>query len=85
MTSERITLPYLIERHGPDRFLMGTDFPHGLGGASLTDLRSNPTLSEDAKEKLLGLNAAKLFGLPTESKLARSAEPAAALAQAQPG
>jgi predicted TIM-barrel fold metal-dependent hydrolase len=63
VSSERRTLPYLVQRHGADCFMMGSDYPHGLGGANLDDLRNNSELSEDAKERILGLNAAKLFGI----------------------
>ncbi len=66
VTSEKDTLPYLVQRHGADRFMMGTDYPHGLGGASLDDLNSNPGLTDDDKQKILGPNAARLFNLPTE-------------------
>jgi aminocarboxymuconate-semialdehyde decarboxylase len=63
VSAERRTLPYLVQRHGADRFMMGSDYPHGLGGANLDDLRSNPGLTDDAKERILGLNAAQLFGI----------------------
>jgi aminocarboxymuconate-semialdehyde decarboxylase len=66
VTSERETLPYLVQRYGADHFLMGTDYPHGLGGASIDDLSENLVINEDEKRKLMGLNAAKLFGLESE-------------------
>lgn len=66
VSSEKETLVYLVQRYGATHFLMGSDFPHGLGGANLDDLNNNPGLTEDDKRQILGLNAARLFGLPTE-------------------
>jgi aminocarboxymuconate-semialdehyde decarboxylase len=66
VVAERETLTYVVKRYGPERLMMAVDFPHGLGGAgeSVVDaVSNNPGLSEQAKTRILGLNAAELFGI----------------------
>ena len=49
--------------------MMAVDFPHGLGGAGLTcidEVLNNPGLTEPQKDRIMGLNAAALFGIATE-------------------
>jgi predicted TIM-barrel fold metal-dependent hydrolase len=68
VSSERATLPYLVERYGAERFLFGSDMPHGLGGtgeSGVDDLMAQADLNEAQCERILGLNAAELFGLQT--------------------
>lgn len=55
----------LLERffgkHPPDRFLFGTDSPWTDQGEELRFFLSLPFLSEEAKEKIIGTNAARLL------------------------
>jgi predicted TIM-barrel fold metal-dependent hydrolase len=65
--TEAKSLPFLIERLGADRFLLSSDYPHGLAGSGMNTiefLESLTTVSREDKEKLMGLNAAKLFNIP---------------------
>jgi predicted TIM-barrel fold metal-dependent hydrolase len=65
--TEARSLPFLIERLGADRLLLSSDYPHGLAGSGMSTIRfleSLNTVSTEDKEKLLGLNAARLFSLP---------------------
>jgi predicted TIM-barrel fold metal-dependent hydrolase len=55
-----------VERYGADRLMMAVDFPHGLGGAGesvVEAVLSNPGLTGPQKDRILGLNAAQLFGI----------------------
>ena len=64
--TEAKSLPFLIERLGADRFLLSSDYPHGLAGSGMSTidfLESLDTVSREDKEKLMGLNAAKLFNI----------------------
>jgi len=65
--TEARSMPFLIERLGADRLLLSSDYPHGLAGSGMSTIRfleSLNTVSTEDKEKLLGLNAARLFNLP---------------------
>lgn len=66
VVAERETFPYVVKRYGPERLMMAVDFPHGLGGAGETvvdAVLNNTALSQQEKDRILGLNAADLFGL----------------------
>jgi predicted TIM-barrel fold metal-dependent hydrolase len=70
VSAERETLPYVVKRYGPNRLMMAVDFPHGLGGSGETAIEqvlTNPGLTQAEKERILGLNAAELFGIATDS------------------
>lgn len=67
--TESETLVYVVGRYGAERLMMAMDFPHGLGGAgeSLVEvIMSNSGLTNDQKDRILGLNAADLFGLSAD-------------------
>jgi predicted TIM-barrel fold metal-dependent hydrolase len=56
----------VVERFGADRFMVNSDFPHGLGGAGegMVDVvKGLEKLSASEKEQLLGLSACALFGI----------------------
>jgi len=53
----------LIRDHGPERVLFGTDFPFGDAVQEIAYIRELPLLTDAEKEKVLGGNAAALFGL----------------------
>ena len=65
-----------VARFGADRFMVNSDYPHGLGGAGqgMADLvRDLDGLSDDEKDQLLGLSAGALFGIdPATRKQVRN-------------
>lgn len=66
VSAEKETLVHVVQRYGAERLMMAVDFPHGLGGAGesvVDNVLDNPGLTEDQKNRLLGLNAAELFGI----------------------
>jgi predicted TIM-barrel fold metal-dependent hydrolase len=82
VSTEQETMAYVIERYGADRIMMAIDFPHGLGGAGencIDDVIENPRLTEPQKERILGENAAELFGIDSSS-FGSTRQPAAAVA-----
>jgi len=65
--TEAKSLPFLIERMGADRLLLSSDYPHSLAGSGVGTvqfLESLESVSASDKEKMMGLNAAQLFGIP---------------------
>jgi len=63
------TLKFMVERVSADNILLGTDFPltwHKPG--TVRWLEGLPFLSGEEKEKVLGLNAARLLGIDTRVK-----------------
>lgn len=57
-------LQLLVDVMGEERVLLGSDYPYPLGEQRIGSLiESVPTLSERAKRRLLGENAARFFGL----------------------
>lgn len=66
VTTESETLQYVVERYGAERLMMSVDFPHPIGGAGDTcvdAVLNNPGLSQEQKDRILGMNAAELFGI----------------------
>lgn len=66
LTAERKSIPHVVERFGADRFMINSDFPHGLGGGgegTLQLVRGLTGLTETQKEQLLGSSACALFGI----------------------
>jgi aminocarboxymuconate-semialdehyde decarboxylase len=64
--AEPKSIPFLIERIGADRLLISSDYPHGLAGSganTIQYLESLETVSAEDKEKMMGLNALRLFNL----------------------
>ncbi|MFQ5933510.1 MAG: amidohydrolase family protein [Dehalococcoidia bacterium] len=63
---EERTVPSIAQLVGADRILWASDYPHSEGHADvLKDVLEaiNPLPGED-QQKILGGNAAKLYGLP---------------------
>ena len=57
-------LEFLVRTMGEDRVMLGSDYPFPLGEQQVGSLiRSHPTLSAVTREKVLGGNAARFFGL----------------------
>ena len=64
--TEAESIPFLIERTGADRLLLSSDYPHNLAGSGMNTiqfLESLESVSASDKEKLMGLNAVRLFKL----------------------
>ncbi|HTM08441.1 MAG TPA: amidohydrolase family protein [Verrucomicrobiae bacterium] len=61
---EEEMLPYVIERIGDDKVLFASDYPHwdGMFPKVVATIRGRKDLSESAKEKILGGNAARFYG-----------------------
>ncbi|MGN8089143.1 amidohydrolase family protein [Ralstonia sp. 22086] len=58
-------LSLLVDTIGEDRVLLGSDYPFPLGEQKIGDLVANHAdLSDGAKAKILGGNAARFFDLP---------------------
>lgn len=69
--TERETMAYLVDRYPALRLMMAIDFPHGLGGAGercVDEVVSNPGLTREQKDAILGVNAAQLFGIPVDER-----------------
>lgn len=63
---EAKSIPHVIERIGADRLMISSDYPHALAGSgpnTIQFLQELGTVSEEDKQKLMGLNAARLFDL----------------------
>jgi aminocarboxymuconate-semialdehyde decarboxylase len=56
-------LQFLVETMGPDRVMLGSDYPFPLGEHRIGMLIKESHLSPDAKTKLLGGNARRFLGL----------------------
>jgi aminocarboxymuconate-semialdehyde decarboxylase len=77
--AERRNIPHVVDMFGADRFMVNSDFPHGLGGAgeAMADMvLSIEALSHGQREQLLGLSACELFGIDPTTRAHR--RPAAA-------
>ena len=59
------SLKLLVDVMGEDRVMLGSDYPYPLGEEHIGDLIRHSLLSPQAKEKMLGGNAAEFFGLGT--------------------
>jgi predicted TIM-barrel fold metal-dependent hydrolase len=57
------TLQRIFSKHSLDRFLFGSDSPWADQKEELDFLLSLPFLTQDAKDKILGANAARLLGI----------------------
>ena len=61
-------MPAIVDLVGDDRFLWSSDYPHSEANPSgMRDLaRLAAALTPRARERLLGANAARLYGLPLD-------------------
>ena len=55
-------LERLVQAYGPDRVLMGTDYPFDMGQGNPIDFIASAGLSEQDQAMILGENANRLFG-----------------------
>src|SRR5271166_5076560 len=72
------SLQFLVETMGADRVMLGSDYPFPLGEERVGSLIRQSNLSQEAKAKLLGRNAARFLGLKDESREAADTRPGAA-------
>ncbi|RKO94315.1 hypothetical protein BDK51DRAFT_35815 [Blyttiomyces helicus] len=64
LVHDQDALTFLVKKMGIDRVMLGSDYPFPLGEQSPGKLVAESTdLSEEDKEKILGLNALKFLGL----------------------
>ena len=79
--AERRNVAPQVARFGADRFMVNSDYPHGLGGTGegMADVvRDLDDLTDGEKDQLLGLAACTLFGIdPTTRKQVRNGVTAA--------
>ena len=61
------TLNFLVQTMGADRVMLGSDYPFPLGEECVGSLIRKSDLSQCAKSALLGKNAMRFLGLPTEA------------------
>jgi predicted TIM-barrel fold metal-dependent hydrolase len=57
-------LPYTIEMYGCDNLILGSDYPHPdtFFPHTIPSLMALETISDEAKQKIVGGNARRLFG-----------------------
>jgi predicted TIM-barrel fold metal-dependent hydrolase len=75
VSTEKETLAYVTQRYPALNLMMAIDFPHGLGGAGescVDDVTGNALLTDEQKERILGLNAATLFAIDPVTKMRRN-------------
>jgi aminocarboxymuconate-semialdehyde decarboxylase len=57
-------LEFLVARAGPDRVLLGSDYPFPIGDPAPRAVVERAALPEDQRDLVLSGNAARLFGEP---------------------
>ena len=70
------SLPPLVDLIGEDALIWASDFPHFDGhfpGAVTEAVEGMETLSEAVRRKVLGENAARMFGIPLETRVRKEA------------
>jgi len=58
-----LALKHLISQTGPDKVMMGTDYPYGWTSTEVDLVMNTPDLSDEDRIAILGGTAAKLLGL----------------------
>ncbi|MPY75657.1 MAG: amidohydrolase family protein [Alphaproteobacteria bacterium] len=65
MVFEPDQLAFLIEKHGSDHILLGTDYPYDMGHYDPHDLIGRvPDIGDEDRRRIKGLNAARLLKIP---------------------
>lgn len=60
-------LKFIVDQMGPNRVMLGSDYPFPLGEAHPGKLvEESPLFDEQTKELILGLNALEFLGVPLE-------------------
>lgn len=65
---DRRALHYLVETMGPDRVMLGSDYPFPLGEHRIGELIRSSGLAQGTKARLLGENAEIFLGLSTNAE-----------------
>ena len=65
------TLEFLVAKAGPDRVMLGSDYPFPIGDLTPRAVVERAALPEGHRRQILGGNAARLFGLAAPGKAAR--------------
>ncbi len=65
-------LQFLVETMGPERVMLGSDYPFPLGEHGIGSLIRSSSLPNDAKDQLLGRNASQFFGLAKDAETVAS-------------
>jgi aminocarboxymuconate-semialdehyde decarboxylase len=65
---DRRALQYLVETMGPERVMLGSDYPFPLGEHRIGELIRSSGLAQPTKAKLLGENAERFLGLSKSSE-----------------
>ena len=58
---------YMVAEYGEDHVLMGTDYPFDMGPTDPLAFLAEARLSESARDKIIGGNAARLFKIEREA------------------
>ncbi|HZT07290.1 MAG TPA: amidohydrolase family protein [Chloroflexota bacterium] len=72
--AEARNVPHVVRQFGADRFMVNSDFPHGVGGAGegMVDIVNGiDEISRSEKDTLLGLAACELFAIDPETRQQR--------------
>jgi len=77
---DRRALKYLVETMGPERVMLGSDYPFPLGEHQVGELIRSSDLLPSTKSRLLGENGAQFLGLaskpsPEDGKTSRAVTP----------
>jgi len=56
-------LEYLVSIYGADHLVIGTDYPYDMGMYEPVDFVDQANLSDEQKNMITGINAAKLLGI----------------------
>jgi predicted TIM-barrel fold metal-dependent hydrolase len=57
-------LEFLVTKAGPDRIMLGSDYPFPIGDLTPRAVVENAALDDKAHDSILGGNAARLLALP---------------------
>ncbi len=77
-------LQLLMQTMGEDQVMLGSDYPFPLGEERVGKLIRESAISGQAKQKLLGTNAEKFFGIEPEAKPASEPTPIQVESEATP-
>jgi aminocarboxymuconate-semialdehyde decarboxylase len=77
-------LEFLVAKAGPDRVLLGSDYPFPIGDPSPRAVVERAALPDEHRDQILGGNAARLFGPAPASATPQPATPTSATPAAIP-
>jgi len=68
MVFSEAQLQHLVNVWGADHVVIGTDYPYDMGYYKPVEFVNGAKLTRAQKDQIVGLNAAKLLGLPSKKK-----------------